>query len=451
MHKKILIVDDEEDICLLIQGLLEDEGYETLTASKSAQAYDIIDNENPDLIIQDIWLQEKEGDGIDILKTVKKTRDDLPFIMISGHGTIETAVSAIKLGAYDFIEKPFQSDRLLLMIHRALENAALKQQNTALKQLTAKNTQVASKQIPDNIRDNLDKISATNSRVLITGEPGTGKNIAAGYVHEKSTRADMPFMVLNCASANAERLETELFGTQTKPGILELVNGGTLLLDEVMSLPIETQGKVLILLQESAYHKIGSNHKIPVDIRVIATTSADVQENLEKKTFREDLYYRLNVVPIHMPALRERRQDIPALIVDYTTHTFSDLALAKIQSYTWPGNIKQLHNVLEWISIMTEGTDQPVDIPDLPPELSGLGNKNTEDGEADNALFIDTLLQMRLREAREHFERHYLLSQVNKFDGNISKTAEFIGMERSALHRKLKSLEVFSDDKQDAA
>ncbi|PCJ97268.1 MAG: sigma-54-dependent Fis family transcriptional regulator [Zetaproteobacteria bacterium] len=458
MHEKILIIDDEKDICMLIQGLLEDEGYTTLAAHNSNDAYTIIDNDVPDLIIQDIWLQGSQDDGIKILKTTKETYPTLPFIMISGHGTVETAVSAIKLGAYDFIEKPFQSDRLLLMIHRALENATLKQQNIDLKQRTVQRGQNFTAEIPAQIRQTLDKVAPTNSRILITGEAGSGKNISAQYIHEKSVRGDMPFMVLNCASMDSEKLEMELFGTVqnaqdkgVKSGLLELVNGGTLLLDEVMSLPIETQGKVLNFLQDAAYHKVGSNHKIPVDIRVIATTSTDVDEKISSGAFREDLYYRLNVVPVHMPPLRQRRQDIIELIAHYSSLSFSELAVAKLRAYQWPGNIKQLHNVLEWISIMNENLDKPIDIENLPPEFGGGSANNGDQGVDNMSLFVDTMMQMGLREARECFERHYLLSQVNKFDGNISKTAEFVGMERSALHRKLKSLDVFSNDKQSVA
>ncbi len=458
MNEKILIIDDEQDICLLIKGLLEDEGYETLTTTNSEHAYEIINDEKPDLIIQDIWLQGSKDDGITILKNVKKYHPDIPFIMISGHGTIETAVSAIKLGAYDFIEKPFKSDRLLLMIQRALENAELKKQNIALKQQKTKDTQILSKQIPDNIRQTLNKVAKTNSRALITGEAGTGKNIAAAYIHEKSNRSDMPFMVLNCASANSEKLETELFGSakgsygsEAKAGLLELAEGGTLLLDEVMSLPIETQGKILLFLQDSAYYKVGSNNKTPANIRVIATTSANIENKIKSGDFREDLYYRLNVVSVHMPPLRKRRQDIPQLVTDFSSRKFSKAAISKLQSYDWPGNVKQLHNVLEWISIMNDDTDMLIDIEQLPPEFNNTTNMNNSSDE--NAVYslINNVMQMRLREARECFERYYLLSQINKFDGNISKTSEFIGMERSALHRKLKSLEIFSDDKQNVA
>lgn len=456
MHEKILIIDDETDICMLIQGLLEDEGYTTIAAHNSDDAYQVIERESPDLIIQDIWLQGSKDDGIKILESVKEKYPILPFIMISGHGTVETAVSAIKLGAYDFIEKPFQSDRLLLMIQRALENATLKQQNKDLKQRTINPNAGISIEIPEQMRQTLDKVAPTNSRILITGEAGSGKNLSAQYVHEKSSRADMPFMVLNCASLDSEKLEIELFGTtqtrhnkDVKSGLLELVNGGTLLFDEVMDLPIEMQGKVLNFLQDAAYHKVGSNHKIPADIRIIATTCADVDTMISSGNFREDLYYRLNVVPIHVLPLRQRKQDIIELIEHYSYFKFSDMAIAKLRSYKWPGNIKQLHNVLEWISIMHEDTDKVIDVDGLPPELGG--RAQTENDDQEDSLFIDTTMQMGLREARECFERHYLLSQVNKFDGNISKTAEFVGMERSALHRKLKSLDVFSNDKQGAA
>ena len=451
MHEKILIIDDEQDICMLIQGLLEDEGYESIIASNSDQAYALIENEAPDLVIQDIWLQGSADDGIEILKKVKKERSDLPFIMISGHGTIDTAVSAIKIGAYDFIEKPFQSDRLLLMIHRALENAALRKQNAELKKTRVDKSHDFLWQIPDNIRQTLDKVAGSNSRVLITGEAGTGKNIAAQYVHEQSDRADMPFMVLNCESINSDKLEMELFGAGDSIGLLELVDGGTLLLDEVMSLPIETQGKVLGLLQDSSYHKVGSNHITPSNIRVIATTSADVQAKVDSNEFREDLYYRLNVVPIHMLDLAQRRSDIPELIAHYSAHSFSEQAISKLQLYSWSGNIKQLLNVLEWVDIMNDGQGHKIDVEHLPPEFVSSSIVAGADNIDSGASFVDMTLQMGLREARECFERHYLLSQVNKFDGNISKTSEFIGMERSALHRKLKSLDVFSDDKQQVA
>ncbi len=382
MNEKILIIDDEEDIRLLIQGLLEDEGYNVSGVANSDRAYEVIEDETPDLIVQDIWLQGSKDDGIEILKTVKQNHPDLPFLMISGHGTIETAVSAIKIGAYDFIEKPFKSDRLLLMIERALENSNLKQQNFELKYITSRQRGDASDKIPANIVQKLDKIAPTNSRVFIIGEPVIDKNMVAQYIHEKSKRSDMPFIILNCTNINQEQLEIELFGVVNKKiGLLELVNGGTLVFDEVAKLPVETQVKIISLLQENSYCKIGSDIKIPIDIRVIATSSNDVEQEIANGSFNNTLYHRINVVQVDIDSFNQFKPQ-----------------------------------------------EQNSDFMD-----------------------VNSLLQMGLREARECFERYYLLSQVNRFEGNISKTSEFIGMERSALHRKLKSLEVLSDDKKGVA
>lgn len=450
MRETILIVDDEKDICMLIEGLLEDEDYKPLIAHTSDDAYAMIEEYAPDLIIQDIWLQGSNDDGLQILKNTKEVFPNLPFLMISGHGTIETAVSAIKIGAYDFIEKPFQADRLLLMVHRALENAALKRQNIQLQQRTQEKDLDIAGQIPEDVRKTLEKVARTNSRLLITGEVGTGKNISAQYIHEQSERAENPFMVLSCSGKSSEKLEEELFGTtgeNAKLGLLELGEGGTVLLDEVVDLPLETQGKLLTLLQENAYYKVGSNKRIVSNIRIIASTSDTVENKLREGKFREDLYYRLNVVPLEMPSLRERKQDIPKLVASFSGFEFTNAAMLKLQNHNWPGNMKQLRNVLEWLSIMYE-SEQTIDTPQLPPEFGG-GEK--QQASNDDRLSLEHVLDLSLREARESFERYYLLSQVNKFDGNISKTAEFIGMERSALHRKLKSLEVFSDDKQNVA
>ncbi|MCK5384692.1 MAG: sigma-54-dependent Fis family transcriptional regulator [Alphaproteobacteria bacterium] len=455
----ILIIDDEDDIRMLIAGILEDEGYDVLHAATSDMAMQIIDEYTPDLVIQDIWLQGSDKDGIEILRAAKKTNPNLPFLMISGHGTIETAVSAIKAGAYDFIEKPFKSDRLLLMINRALENAALKKQNTELRQKTSQSVFNHVKQLPDYVRNILDKSAGSNSRIFITGEVGTGKSTAAHYVHEKSLRAMKPFMTLSCTTLDPGKLEKELFGAHPgekeyrTPGLLQLVEGGTLLLDEVSALPMETQGKLLNILQDKAYYKTGSNQKIPVDVRVISTSSEDVEAKINSGEFRKDLYYRLNVVPVELAPLSKRKNDILELISLLSPLDFSEQALIKLKAYSWPGNIKQLHNVLEWISLMHENKVLPVDVSQLPQEIwrSSTERQNSSSAENDNFALSDDILSMSLREAREIFERHYLLSQINRFDGNISKTAEFIGMERSALHRKLKSLEVFSSDKQNVA
>ncbi len=449
MKNTILIVDDEDDIRLLIQGLLEDEGYKVLSASGCVQAYELIQTENPDLVIQDIWLQGSADDGMDILQQVKTTHKHLPFIMISGHGTIETAVSSIKFGAYDFIEKPFKSDRLLLMVERALENLNLKKQNESLKQQASLSISKAAEQLPDNIKQALSKAAATNSRLLITGEVGSGKSTAAHYIHEQSERKHKPFMTLNCANPNTDALMLELFGEAAHPGLVELTDGGTLLLSDVTMLPLEIQGKVLMLLQENAYYAAGSSTKRPVDVRVIATSATNPENKIEQGGFREDLYYRLNVVPIIMPSLRERKAEIESLITLYCDHQFSLAAMTRLKNHPWPGNIKQLHNVLEWISIMHD-KDQLIDTEHLPSELGGKKSLNAQPSQ-EEVLSLDTMIEMGLREARECFERHYLLSQIQRFDGNISKTAEFIGMERSALHRKLKSLDVLSENKQNVA
>ena len=456
----ILVIDDEDDIRMLIAGILEDEGYRVVHAATSDQALGIVAERKPDLVIQDIWLQGSNKDGIEILKAVKSDCPNLPFLMISGHGTIETAVQAIKAGAYDFIEKPFKSDRLLLMINRALENAALKKQNAELRQKTAESVFSLVRQLPDSVRTILDKAASSNSRIMITGEVGTGKKIAAHYVHEKSSRAVKPFMTLSCATLHPENLEKELFGVHSavkssgEPSLLQLVDGGTLLLDEVLSLPMETQGKLLNLLQDGTYYRIGSNQKVPVDVRVIATTSDNIDAKIQTGKFRKDLYYRLNVVPVGLPPLRKRKNDIAGLIALLCPLVFSEQAMTRLKTYPWPGNTKQLNNVLEWVLLMHEHNDDPVALSDLPQEIKGTLSaaleKNGSVGN-DNLQLSDDVLDMSLREARESFERHYLLSQVNRFDGNISKTAEFIGMERSALHRKLKSLEVFADDKQNVA
>ncbi len=448
----ILIIDDEEDIRLLMQGILEDEGYSTRAASGSEQAYEIIAAQTPDLIIQDIWLQGSPDDGIKILETVKAEHPNIPFLMISGHGTIETAVSAIKLGAYDFIEKPFKSDRLLLMIKRALENADLIKQNIALKESGAKAIYRHAEQLPEALRHVLDKSAKTNSRLMITGAAGTGKSVAAHYVHLKSGRAHMPFISLNCLTPFSEALEADLFGSiQGKSGALESCDGGSLLLDEVFAMPLDVQGKLLAFLQDSTYCKVGSSQKQVANVRIIATSSQNIDEKIKAGAFRKDLYYRLNVVPVVLPSLKQRKHELAELVKQYANLKLSDLALAKLQAYSWPGNFRELYNLLDWVNIMhNTGEIEVIGIEHLPPDF-GANKMGNNAQPSDFAAISDRMLGMSLREARESFERYYLLAQVNKFGGNISKTAEFIGMERSALHRKLKSLDVFSDDKQNIA
>jgi two-component system, NtrC family, nitrogen regulation response regulator NtrX len=470
MSADILVVDDEDDIRGLIQGILEDEGYKIRTAKNSETAYQAIQEAVPALVILDIWLQGSAHDGIQILETIKKDHPDTPVLMISGHGTIETAVSAIKLGAYDFIEKPFKSDRLILMIRRALETASLRQENAKLRQKFEQNYKmVGSSSTLQNLMQILKRVGQTNSRVLLTGEPGSGKEVAARYLHANSARAEKPFMLLSCANLRPERLEVELFGAEdgvmgepAYTGILERANGGTLLLDEVADMPAETQGKIVRVLQNQSFNKIGGNTPIEVDVRIIASTNKDLETLIESGDFRQDLYYRLNVVPISIPPLRERLQDVAPLVEYFSkmlAHNFgvnvphfSKKAMIAMQSYGWPGNIRQLRNVIEWVMIMNgavKGTDE-YDITALPPEISG-GKSATKNGSDKTvSLVAETdLIDLSLREARESFEKIYLSSQINRFGGNISKTAQFIGMERSALHRKLKSLDIVLGDKDD--
>ncbi|MAE51317.1 MAG: sigma-54-dependent Fis family transcriptional regulator [Micavibrio sp.] len=472
MSIDILIVDDEEDIRNLIKGILEDEGYSVRTAHNSDKAYALISEAVPRLVILDIWLQGSAHDGLQILETIKQKHPLLPVLMISGHGTIETAVNAIKQGAYDFIEKPFKSDRLLLMIQRALENAVLKQENESLRQKVDANYKLlGSSSASHGLKQVLKRVAPTNSRILLSGEPGSGKEVAARFVHHHSLRADKPFMVLSCANLRPERLEIELFGVEGRGdddtayvGILEKVNGGTLLLDEVSDMPLETQGKIVRVLQNQSFHKIGGEKAIEVDVRIIASTNKDLEALIAGGAFRQDLYYRLNVVPVSIPPLRERAPDIQELVTYFSENiassagmsvpNFDDQALAAMQRYDWPGNVRQLKNVVEWVMIMNgPAEEQGYSVACLPPEISGVdrpktGAKRAEGKHVSIPALQDDLLVLGLRDARESFERLYLSAQIEKFDGNVSKTAQFIGMERSALHRKLKSLNIVLGDKE---
>lgn len=454
MNADILIVDDEADIRSLIQGILEDEGYTTREAANATEAYERIATSVPSLVILDIWLKNSQHDGIEILTQIKEEHPDIPVLMISGHGTIETAVSAIKQGAYDFIEKPFKSDRLLLMIERALETAMLREENQSLR----KKTQGPSKLIGDSpamlgLRQLLERVAQTNSRVLITGEPGTGKETAARALHRLSPRAEKPFVTLNCATMRPEHLEAELFGSEENAdrhkGLLEQADGGTLLLHEVVDMPLETQGKIVRVLQEQRFLRLGGQREIEVDIRIIASTNRDLLPAIEQGTFRQDLYYRLNVVPIEIPPLRDRVADI-LLLSEYFIESFSkesgmpsckfsESALAVMQGYSWPGNVRQLCNTVEWVMIMnaTSG-DNVITTEQLPPEVSAVCLQTTETPSGED------LMALSLKKSREVFEKEYLEFQLKRFGSNISKTARFIEMERSALHRKLKLLGISS-------
>lgn len=462
MHSAdILIVDDQSDIRSLVSGILGDEGFTTRSAHDSATALRLIGEKAPDLLILDIWLENSDLDGMALLKSIVKSHPDMPVIMISGHGNIETAVSAIQLGAYDFIEKPFKSDRLLLLARRAIEASRLKRENQELrlKTLGSISELHGDSSLISQVRQTIERVAPTNSRVLITGEPGTGKGVAARMLHKLSRRADKNCVTLNCAILSPDRIEAELFGIEghgvRRPGVLEQAHGGTLLLDEVADMPLETQAKIVRVLQDQHFTRVGGTERVDVDIRVISSTNQDLQELIAAGKFRQDLYYRLNVVPVMMPSLQDRLGDIPVLahffmeLAAKTAHVapriFSEDAMALMQAYDWPGNVRQLRNVIEWVLIMSPGAPQePVSADMLPPDLKKQAADMVQGGD------VVQLMSKPLREAREIFEREYLLSQVNRFGGNISRTAGFIGMERSALHRKLKSLGIQAGEKERA-
>jgi two-component system nitrogen regulation response regulator NtrX len=449
---EILIVDDEEDIRDLIAGILRDEGYETRVAGDSDAALSAVRQRRPQLIVLDIWLQGSKLDGIQVLDTLKREQPDLPVVMISGHGTIETAVASIKKGAYDFIEKPFKADRLIHVVSRALEAARLRREVQELKLKTGDDSEmVGNSSAISQLRQAVEKIAPTNSRVFVTGPSGSGKEVAARLIHARSRRSGNAFVAINCATMDPSRIESELFGVEDadgprKTGLFELAHNGTLYLDEVADMPIETQGKILRVMVDQTFTRIGGSTRVQVDARVICSTTRDLRADIAAGTFREDLYHRLNVVPVRVPSLAERRDDIPLLVSHFMTRLSAtsglavrevgDDAMAVLQAHSWPGNVRQLRNIVERLLILaTDDAEQAISADLLPHDLGssapwGSGGRG------------DLVISLPLREAREIFERDYLMAQINRFGGNISRTAAFIGMERSALHRKLKSLGV---------
>ena len=453
MASDILIVDDEADICELVAGILQDEGYATRTARDSDAALNEVKTRRPNLVFLDIWLQGSRLDGLQLLDSVKEQHPDLPVVMISGHGNIETAVSAIKRGAYDFIEKPFKADRLVLVADRALETSRLKREVKELKAFTPLQTGMVGKSPAINqLRQTIEKVAPTNSRIMIVGPSGSGKELAARHLHALSARASGPFVVINAAAITPERMEIELFGVeqsngsqQRKVGALEEAHGGTLFIDEIADMPRETQNKILRVLVDQTFQRVGGTNKVAVDVRIVSSTSRNIEAEIAAGKFREDLYHRLSVVPIRVPPLAERREDIPEL-VDYFMEQISQStglpqrkigedAMAVLQSHDWPGNVRQLRNNVERLMILAGGDPDAVISASMLPQDVGSMVPSMPNGNGG-----EQLMGLPLREAREMFEREYLLAQINRFGGNISRTAEFVGMERSALHRKLKAL-----------
>ena len=453
MANDILVVDDEPDIRELIAGVLEDDGYSVRTAGTAEKALEEVRSRAPGLVVLDVWLQGSGMDGLSLLKFLKSIDPLLPVIVISGHGNIETAVAAIRRGAYDFIEKPFKTDRLLHLVERAIEASALKRENDVLRiQAGTTDCWIGESAAASALRTSIEKVAPTNSRVLISGPAGCGKELAARLIHTGSLRMDGPFLIVNAASIAPDQMEETLFGeedSEGKPiriGLFEKAHNGTLLLDEVADMPLGTQNKILRVLTEQSFMRVGGTREVKVDVRVMSASTKDLQVEIEEGRFREDLFYRLSVVPIDVPPLSTRRDDIPELVKFFSariadssglnSRKFSNEAMAVLQATEWPGNIRQLRNIVERIMILSADSDRPVTVDELPQDVT-----DEQDGQQSRSA---DLVGLSLRDARERFEREYLVLQITRFNGNISRTAQFIGMERSALHRKLKALGVQS-------
>ncbi|PJI42653.1 MAG: sigma-54-dependent Fis family transcriptional regulator [Rhizobium sp.] len=454
MASDILVVDDEEDIREIVSGILSDEGHETRTAHDADSALAAISDRAPRLVFLDIWMQGSRLDGLSLLDEIKSRHPDLPVVMISGHGNVETAVSAIKRGAFDFIEKPFKSDRLILIAERALENSKLKREVTELKKRTGDAAELIGTSVAvSQLRQTIEKIAPTNSRIMIFGPSGSGKELVARMIHKRSARAAGPFVALNAATITPERMEIALFGTEGTPGqprrigALEEAHRGILYLDEIGEMPRETQNKILRVLVEQQFERVGGSKRVKVDVRIISSSAYNLESLIAEGRFREDLFHRLAVVPVKVPALAERREDIPFLVdmfmrqiseqAGIRARKIGEDAMAVLQANDWPGNIRQLRNNIERLMILAQSDNAethitaemlPQDLSDMLPKISARNDTH--------------IMTLPLREAREMFERDYLIAQINRFGGNISRTAEFVGMERSALHRKLKSLGV---------
>ena len=454
MASDILIVDDEADIRELVAGILDDEGHETRTAANSDEALQAIRDRMPRLVFLDIWIQNSKLDGLALLDEIKRIHPELPVIMISGHGNIETAVSAIRRGAYDYLEKPFKADKLVLLAERALETSKLKREVSDLKKRSGDSIDLLGQSVAmTRLRQEIERVAPTNSRIMLQGPTGSGKERVARAIHAQSLRAAGPFVAINAAAITPERMEVELFGTENPRtgermvGALEEAHGGILFVDEVADMPLETQAKILRVLVEQRFVRVGGAQKVKVDVRILSSTAADLAERIEDGVFRQDLFDRLAVVPLKVPSLQERREDIPYLIDEFMHQigkqtgirppTIADDAMAVLQSHAWPGNVRQLRNAVERLMIMSRDgqSSAPITADKLPPEIQEDMPRTPNNSD-------QHIMAMPLREAREVFEREYLAAQIGRFGGNISRTAEFIGMERSALHRKLKSLGV---------